>query len=190
MYGQEFSDAVYKHIDDTMDHFNTLGVVDWDVINEMIDQGGVNHTFYMDQSGNPNIRVEIHKYVKNKYPNNLFYINDYGIIMDKNDRFSLFQQLLRGLISNGVVIDGIGLQSHIRGDEYLDWNLVKQRIEMLWTEFGIPLWITEFDWNGDLDDSHVGWGDHTFHAEVLTDFYRLMFSQEVHYYHHYISYSQ
>lgn len=114
MFGAEFEEAVYKHIDDTMNHFNTKDVVHWDVINEMVDQPA-NHTFYMDQSGNPNIRVEIHKYVKNKYPNNVFYINDYGIIMNKNDRFSMFQQLLRGLIADGVQIDGIGLQSHISG---------------------------------------------------------------------------
>ena len=90
-----------------MDHFNALNVVDWDVINEMIDQGALNHTFYIDQSGNSNIRAEIHKYVKNKYPNNKFYINDYGIVMDSNNRFSLFQQLLRGLLDKGVKIDGI-----------------------------------------------------------------------------------
>ena len=65
------------------------------------------------------------------------------------------------------------------GDEYLDWNLVKQRLEMLWSEFGIPMWVTEFDWNGDLDQPQVAWGDHTVHAQALTDFYRLMFSQEV-----------
>ena len=114
LFGAEFEEAVYKHIDDTMDHFNTKDVVHWDVINEMVDQPS-NHTFYMDQSGNPNIRAEIHKHVKNKYPNNVFYINDYGIIMDKNDRFVLFQQLLRGLIADGVQIDGLGLQSHISG---------------------------------------------------------------------------
>ena len=115
LFGDEFADVVYKHIDDTMDHFNALNVVHWDVINEMIDQGPDNHTFYTDQSGNPDIRAEIHKYVKNKYPNNKFYINDYGIVMDSNNRFSLFQQLLRGLLDKGVKIDGIGLQSHIKG---------------------------------------------------------------------------
>ena len=79
-------------------------------------QGPQNHTYYMDQSGNPNIRSEIHKHLKNKYPNNVFYINDYGIIMNKNNRFSLFKQLLRGLIADGVQIDGIGLQSHLNGE--------------------------------------------------------------------------
>ena len=45
----------------------------------------------------------------------MYYINDYGIIMDKDDRFSKFQDLLRGLFEKGVKIDGIGLQSHLKG---------------------------------------------------------------------------
>ena len=28
------------------------------------------------------MRVDIHNYVREKYPQNKFYINDYGIIMD------------------------------------------------------------------------------------------------------------
>ena len=62
------------------------------------------------------------------------------------------------------------------GTDFMDYNLIKQRIEILWEEFQIPIWITEFDWNkdGDLD-----WGDHSVHAEILTNFYKLMFSQEV-----------
>ena len=105
-----------------MNHFNALGVVHWDVINEMIDQGVASHRFYIEQSGDENIRVDIHQHVKEKYPNNLFYINDYGIIMDASNRFSLFQQLLRNLFSKGVVVDGIGLQSHINGMSYCHHN--------------------------------------------------------------------
>ena len=116
LFGEEFEDVIYKHVDDTMDHFNDLGVIHWDVINEMIDQGGTNHTYYTDQSGNPNIRADIHIHVKEKYPNNAFYINDYGILMNDQNRFTLFQDLLRGLFSSGVQVDGIGLQSHLSGN--------------------------------------------------------------------------
>ena len=94
------------------------GVIDWDVINEMVDQGGVsNHTYYMDQSGNPNIRAEIHKHIKQNFPQNKQFVNDYGIILDRNNRFSMFQDLLRDLIASGAPIDGIGLQSHINGKQ-------------------------------------------------------------------------
>ena len=36
---EDFTLAVYKHLDETLDHFDVLGVKDWDVINEMVDQG-------------------------------------------------------------------------------------------------------------------------------------------------------
>ena len=74
--------------------FHNEGVLHWDVINEMVDQGAVPHTFYTDQSGNPDIRAEIHQHVKQRYPGNVFFVNDYGILIDKNGRFSLFQQLI------------------------------------------------------------------------------------------------
>jgi len=179
LFGDEFEEVIYKHIDDTLNHFNTKGVIDWDVINEMVDQGGVsNHTYYMDQSGNPNIRAEIHKHIKQNFPQNKQFVNDYGIILDRNNRFSMFQDLLRDLIASGAPIDGIGLQSHINGNEIIDWNLVKENVEALWAEFQIPMWVTEFDWNGDENDSDVPWGDHSQHAQILEDFYKLMFSQE------------
>ena len=171
IFGDEFKDVVYKHLDDTMDHFNNLDVVHWDVINEMID-----HTFYIEQSGDENIRTEIHQYLKQKYPQNLFYINDYGIIMNSQNRFSLFQQLLRDLFASGVVVDGIGLQSHINTGVNINWNFVKERVDQLWEEFQIPIWITEFDWNHNED---VDMGDHSEHAQIVTDFYKLMFSNQV-----------
>ena len=57
-----------------------------------------------------------------------------------------------------------------------DWNVVKQRVEALWSEFRIPMWVTEFDWNANND---VEMGDHTVHAEQIHNFYTLMFSLEV-----------
>ena len=58
----------------------------------------------------------------------------------------------------------------------MDWMMIKERVELLHEEFNIPIWVTEFDWNG---DESVEFGDHTRHAEILEDFYRLMFSLEV-----------
>ena len=36
--------------------------------------------------------------------------------------------------------------------------------------------MTEFDWNAGLE---VEMGDHSYHAQQLRDFYRVMFSHEV-----------
>ena len=58
----------------------------------------------------------------------------------------------------------------------VDWTAVKERIDLLWSEFRLPIWVTEFDWNGDLS---TDFGDHSLHAEILENFHRLMFSHEV-----------
>ena len=52
-----------------------------------------------------------------------------------------------------------------------------QRVEALWSEFRIPMWVTEFDWNGDGEE--VDFRDYTEYAGILEDFYTLMFRQEV-----------
>ena len=53
---------------------------------------------------------------------------------------------------------------------------IKRHIELLWEEFRLPIWVTEFDWNANND---VEMGDHTVHAEQIHNFYTLMFSLEV-----------
>ena len=53
---------------------------------------------------------------------------------------------------------------------------IKRHIELLWEEFKLPIWVTEFDWNANND---VEMGDHTVHAEQIHNFYTLMFSLEV-----------
>ena len=53
---------------------------------------------------------------------------------------------------------------------------IKRHIELLWEEFKLPIWVTEFDWNANND---VDMGDHTVHAEQIHNFYTLMFSLEV-----------
>ena len=52
-------DDDYQHGDghdyyESHDHENQ--VPHWDVINEMVDEGAENHTFYLDHSGDPLIR--------------------------------------------------------------------------------------------------------------------------------------
>ena len=58
----------------------------------------------------------------------------------------------------------------------MDWEMIQERVELLAEEFNIPIWVTEFDWNG---DESVEFGDHSHHADIVDNFYRLMFSLEV-----------
>ena len=53
---------------------------------------------------------------------------------------------------------------------------MKERLDLLWDEFHLPIWATEFDWNW---RNSVDFGDHSYHAEVIDNFYRLMYSHQV-----------
>ena len=48
------------------------------------------------------IRVKIFKHVKDLSPNTTYFLNDYGIILNKYGRFSLFQEQIRELLAAGI----------------------------------------------------------------------------------------
>jgi len=173
MEGQEFADAVLNRVETALRWSENL-TSDWDVINEMVDQPEGEHNYYLDKSGDPDIRRKIFQRAKDLSPNTRFFVNDYGIIMDNYGRFDSYRQLIRDLLDQGAPIDGIGLQSHLQA-KTVDPAGFKMRVEALAEEFGLPIWITEFDWNssGTVDDP-----EHTLHAVQVEDFYRLMFSLE------------
>jgi GH35 family endo-1,4-beta-xylanase len=57
--------------------------------------------------------------------------------------FSYIQQI-RDLINNGAPVNGIGCQAHM-GPNSIDLNKVEDSLNRFWSEFHIPIWITEFD---------------------------------------------
>ena len=59
-------------------------------------------------------------------------------------------------------------QSHFKEDN-ITINDFKDRVDQLWNEFGIPLWVTEFTWStgGVVNDP-----GHEIHAEQLENYYR------------------
>ena len=73
------------------------------------------------------------------------------------------------LLNNGAPIDGIGVQGHL-GPDSIDLKKVEDSIDKLWNKFGIPIWITEFDWANPNSNSD----NHAQHAIELENFYRLM----------------
>ena len=77
-----------------------------------------------------------------------------------------YRNQIRDLINRGAPISGIGFESHL-GPEWINLQKVEMTFDLLWNEFHIPMWITEFDWNGNNG------GDHSHHAEELDNFYRL-----------------
>jgi len=184
LYGDDLVTAMTNRVNFTVNHFHQdchqesfgcRNVAHWDVINEMVNQGSESHEFYMEHTGDPLIRSKMFKLAKSISPDTLLFLNDYGILMDKYGRFALFQQQIRDLLAQGAPIDALGLQSHFKGTEEVDVVKIKRHVDLLWEEFQLPIWVTEFDWNANND---VDMGDHTLHAEQIHNFYTLMFSLE------------
>ena len=73
---------------------------------------------------------------------------------------------IRDLLEKGAPIGGIGVQGHMN-KTLIDLHFVEKSIRRLWEEFGLPIWVTEFDWEGNNG------GDHAQHAVQLDRFYRL-----------------
>ena len=75
---------------------------------------------------------------------------------------------IRGLESAlQLGVNELGEHGHFGGPT-INIGKVEGIIETL-GQFGLPIWVTEFDWSGNSND-------HKEHAVQLENFYRLMFS--------------
>ena len=72
---------------------------------------------------------------------------------------------IRGLLDGGAPVEGIGCQGHL-GPDPVDLGSIETALRTYWDEFGLPLWITEWEWKNPNDD-------HVQHAIELDNFYRL-----------------
>jgi len=169
LQGEELVRAMEQRVDTAVTMYEGL-VPHWDVINEMI-----NNDFYISGTGEPNIRIDMFNRAKTLSPETRLFVNEYGVLLDKYGRFQAFQELLRSLLDGGAEIDAIGLQGHITEDDLAEVTTIKLHLDQLWSEFHLPIWITEFTFNvgGEISDP-----DHSIYAEQLENFYRLAFSHE------------
>ena len=135
LYGEDLKTALFNRVDFAIKHYEEYGVPHWEVINEMVDQGAENHTFFLDHTGDPEIREKVFKHAKELSPETMFFVNDYGIILNKYGRFALYQEQIRELLAAVAPIDAIGLQSHIGGEDLVDVNAIQYHVDQLWDEF-------------------------------------------------------
>ena len=159
LHGQALVAAVHQHVDDMLEHFG--GELEaWDVNNEMI-----HGNFFLDQSGDQDLRRKMFQWAHDKDPHLQLFVNDYNII--SGNQVDKYVALIQGLLDQGAPVSGIGVQGHF-GGQAIDLGKVQRVVERL-GEFGLPVWVTEFDWSGSSTD-------HSQHAAQLENFYRLMFS--------------
>ena len=135
----------------------------------------INNNFYVDGTGDPEIRASMFKRAKELSPDTLLFVNEYGVLLDKYGRFEGFREVVRNLLASGAPVDALGLQGHITEEDLADVATIQLHLDQLWEEFKLPIWITEFTFNvaGEIDDP-----EHVIHAEQLENFYRVAFAHE------------
>ena len=104
--------AFDNHIRSVAEHYRGR-VVAWDVVNEAVadDGSGLRDTVFRQKLGDQYI-ADAFRQARQADPQALLFYNDYGGegLNRKSDRI---YELVRGLVAQGVPIDGVGLQMHI-----------------------------------------------------------------------------
>jgi endo-1,4-beta-xylanase len=130
------------HIMTEVSHYR--GVVNiWDVVNEAIDDNGnLRNSIWLRVIGPDYIDMAF-RWAHEANPQALLFYNDYGGegLSHKSDAI---YALVRGLLSRGVPVNGVGLQMHVALDRYPDQQDVLANMQRL-AALGLQVQITEMD---------------------------------------------
>jgi endo-1,4-beta-xylanase len=137
-------------------------VEEFDVLNEPF----TNHDL-MDLFG-PEIMVDWFKVAREAMPGVRLYLNDFSNHDATTDAKHVehFQNTARYLLANGAPVDALGLQAHIGGKPNDPENVLAV-LDSYWSEFKLPIRITEFD---------IRTTDEELQADYTRDFLILAFS--------------
>jgi len=102
-----------RHIRSVASHYRGR-VIAWDVVNEAIDDigFGLRNSIFRQQLGDGYI-ADAFRIAHDADPQALLFYNDYGG-EGSGGKSDAIYELVRGLVSQGVPIDGVGLQMHVR----------------------------------------------------------------------------
>ena len=138
------------HIRTVLNHYkDKYGTADgespikyWDVVNEVIDDdGNYRNSEWYQIAGLDYIRVAFET-AREVDPSLKLFINDYNIERNNSKTDKLYE-LVTQLKSEGVPIDGVGLQMHVNSDISMD--SIKKSIEKYESIPGIDIQVTELD---------------------------------------------
>ncbi len=130
-----------QHVMDEAGHFRGR-IYEWDVVNEAFNEDGTLRDSIWLRALGPGYIADAFRWAHEADPNAKLFYNDYTIegIGAKSDAvYALAQQLL----SEGVPIQGIGLQSHL-GVQYDFPNQYQENLQRF-ADLGLQLAITEAD---------------------------------------------
>ncbi|QIL41597.1 endo-1,4-beta-xylanase [Pedobacter sp. HDW13] len=106
----DWEDLLKTHIQTVVGHFKGK-VVSWDVVNEAVNEDGtLRNTIWLQKLGADYISRAF-QYAHEADPDALLFYNDYGHEYSSTKRTAILN-LVNGLKSKGIPIDGIGLQMH------------------------------------------------------------------------------
>jgi endo-1,4-beta-xylanase len=149
---------------------------EYDLNNEMLDEN-----YYETRLG-PEITKEMAEWVRNADPDAKIFLNEHDIFLPlqpAGNKLAICMALIRKLLSQGVKIDGIGIQGHSHLLTF-DRQALKDGLDSL-AKFNIPIRITEFNMPGrgypaDEKRFPLTPEQETAKAKEITDFYRICFA--------------
>ncbi|MFC4589160.1 endo-1,4-beta-xylanase [Sphaerisporangium corydalis] len=132
--------AMQNHIANVVGHFKGK-IYAWDVVNEIFDDnGGFRSSFWSQKLGQTFV-ADAFTAARAADPAAKLYINDYNV-EGVNSKSTAMYNLVRTLKSQGVPIDGVGLQAHlIVGQVPSD---LQQNIQRF-ADLGVDVALTELD---------------------------------------------
>lgn len=139
---EKWQALVKDHLVNVMGHYKGK-IVDWDVVNEpMDDNGQMRKSFWRDFLGPDYVEFML-RTAREIDPAAKLYLNDYAIeeMCPKADGF---YRLVKDLKDKGVPLDGVGFQFHIDGNFTPDFASVNQNIKRF-ADLGLEIQITELD---------------------------------------------
>ena len=139
----DFRASVERHIRTVADHYRGQ-VYAWDVVNEAIadDGPGLRDSVFRQKLGDGYI-ADAFRLAHQVDPQALLFYNDYGG-EDLNAKSDRIYDLVRGLVQQGVPIDGVGLQMHISASNPPDAAAVASNMRRL-VSLGLRVNISEMD---------------------------------------------
>ncbi|ELT91425.1 hypothetical protein CAPTEDRAFT_107084, partial [Capitella teleta] len=155
----EIGMEVQRRIEYMMEHYGD-SITNWDVLNENIEG-----QWLEKNTGNLEFIQSMFRLIRQLQPEADLFMNDYGIVT--NGKYSSAYRRKAGLfLANGALVQGLGIQSHVRIDDIVNIEIMKHRLDLV-AEAGLPLWITELD----VEDFDV-----SSRADKLSALLRLYFS--------------
>lgn len=117
---------------------------EYDLNNEMI------HGNYYEERLGEDITKNMAKWAHNGDPGIRLYLNDYDILT--GNKLNEYMAHIRDLLSQGIPIDGIGVQGHLHAESF-DPTELKRALDSL-EQFNLPVKITEFNMPGQRSKYH------------------------------------